>query len=136
MADIAVTAANVSPIQGSTQIESGYAGAAITAGQVVYYDSSSQSFKLADANLSGTAATIKGVALNGAASGQPLSVATKGPFNCGFTGTVGQVLVLSATAGAIAPVGDLTTGMYTSILGVVTASGVATLNIFNSGAAN
>lgn len=136
MADIAVTATSVAPIAQSTQIEYGTAGASITAGQSVYYDSSSQTYKLADANASATTAVVKGIALNGAASGQPLAVATGGTINPGFTGTVGQVVVLSATAGGLAPVGDLTTGWYTSIIGVVTAASVLTLKIFNSGAAN
>ena len=136
MADIAVTATSVAPIAQSTQIEYGTAGAAITAGQSVYYDSSSQTYKLADANASATTAVVKGIALNGAASGQPLAVATGGTINPGFTGTVGQVVVQSGTAGGLAPAGDLTTGWYTSIIGVVTAASVLTLKIFNSGAVN
>lgn len=136
MADISVTANNVAPITGSTQIEYGIAGATITAGQSVYLDASTQTFKLADANASAATAALKGIALNGAASGQPLAVATGGTLNPGFAGTVGQVVVLSATAGGLAPVGDLTTGWYTTIVGVVTAASVLTLKIFNSGATN
>jgi len=36
--------------------------------------------------------------------------------------TVGEVYVVSATAGGIAPVGDLTTGNYVTVLGVATTT--------------
>ena len=134
MADISVTATSVAPITDSTQIETGILGATVTAGQSVYLDAASQTYKLADSNASATTAQVKGIALNGGASGQPVAVATGGKINPGFTGTVGQVVVLSATPGGVAPVGDLTSGWYTSIIGVITAASQLTLRVFNSGA--
>ena len=53
MADLSITAASV-VAGGSARIAQGSAGAAITAGQVVYREAASGQFKLADAN-SGTA---------------------------------------------------------------------------------
>ena len=136
MADISVTAASVAPVTGSTQIEYGIAGASVTAGQAVYFDTSTSTYKLAGANASATTATVKGIALHAAAANQPLAVATGGTINPGFAGTVGQIVVCSATAGGLAPTSDLASGWYTSIIGVVTASSVLTLKIFNSGASN
>lgn len=136
MADIAITAASVLKSTSSV-IEGGTAGATITAGQTVYKDASdSNKVKLADANASDATAACVGIALNGAASGQPISFATSGPYTAGGTLTAGAVYVLSATAGAIAPVADLTTGWRTTILGVATSTTVLDLRIYASNTTN
>lgn len=133
MADVSVTATSVA-VASDTVIERGFAGATITAGQTVYL-SSSGTWLLADANASATTANVQGIALNGAASGQPVAVAVGGSLNPGFTVTVGAVYVLSATAGGIAPVADLATGWYTGIVGVgITASNLR-LIMFRAGVA-
>ena len=124
MADVTVTAANVARVTGSstfgndTQIDNGFAGAAITAGQSVYKDSAGL-YQLTDANLSAAAGVAVGIALNSApASGQPIAVAIGGTLNPGFTVTVGTIYVPSATAGGIAPSADLVTGWRTAIIGL------------------
>jgi hypothetical protein len=129
MADLTVTAANVAPGTDAT-IERNYnAGATITAGQTVYLSTTTNTWLLADANLSQAAAVLGGVALNGAASGQPLAVLTRGNLNPGATAVVGMVYVLSGTAGGIAPVADGVTGWYTSILGIGTTASNIAVNI-------
>jgi hypothetical protein len=132
MADITITAANV--VAGaSAQYYDTTAGATITAGQTVYIDASdSNKAKLADANASSTTATVKGVALNGASSGQPVKIQTSGSLTIGATITSGGVYVQSATAGGIAPVADLTTGWRTSIIGIGTSTSVLKLFVNNS----
>jgi len=129
MADLTVTAASVAPGTDAT-IEPNYnAGATITAGQTVYLSTTTNTWLLADANLSQAAAVLGGVALNGASSGQPLAVLTRGNLNPGATAVVGMVYVLSGTAGGIAPVADGVTGWYTSILGIGTTTSNIAVNI-------
>lgn len=135
MADVSVTAAEVLTDSGTITIDV-TAGATITAGQTVYLDSGDgNAAKLADANASSSTATVKGIALNGAADGQPLRVATAGTLDPGFTVTVGTIYVQSATAGAICPAADLATGHYVTVLGVGITASQLQLIMRNSGVA-
>jgi hypothetical protein len=78
MADISITAASVVPSTNAVK-RTGTAGATITAGQLVYKDASdSNKIKLAD-NDASAAATVVGIALNGASSGQPITYAETDP---------------------------------------------------------
>jgi hypothetical protein len=128
MADVSITAAQVAPISGTaneTRFSDGISGATVTAGQPIYKDASaSNQFKLADGNASLAAATVEGIALHGATSGQPLRCANGGYYYPGFAVVPGGVYVLSTTAGGIAPVADLTSDNYTTVLliGVTTAT--------------
>ena len=81
MADISVTASAVVASVTALVEHGGKAGATITAGQVLYKDSSDGKLKLAD-NDSGTAAvrTVYGIALHASLDGQPLSVIKRGPL--------------------------------------------------------
>lgn len=135
MADLTITATSVVAGGGAKTTE-GVAGATITAGQVVYYDTSAGTWKLADCD-SGTAAVRSpgGIALNGAASGQALRVLTSGPITIGATLTAGVAYYLSGTAGGICPVADLTTGDYPTIIGIATSTSVLDVQFHESGAA-
>lgn len=135
MADLTITAANVVKGSGSKVVE-GTAGASVTAGQVVYEDSATSTYKLADCD-SGTAAVRSpaGIALHAAGSGQPLAILTKGPITIGATLTAGVAYYLSATAGGIAPVADLGTGDYPTILGIATSTTVLDVLIHEAGVA-
>lgn len=134
MADLTVTAASVAQGTGA-RLERHTAGATITAGQLVYKDTSdSNKAKLADADTA-AASVILGVALNGASSGQPVTVQVAGDYNPGATATVGQVYVASTTAGGIAPYADLLTGDFVSIFGVATTASNISLSIKNSSTA-
>jgi hypothetical protein len=127
MADVVVTAASV--VKGSdTQMQDGILGATVTAGQTGYLDTATSTWKLADSNASLTTGTLGGIFLNGGVSGQPVKVAVSGSINPGFTVTVGSIYVLSATPGGIAPAADLTSGWYTSIVGIgITATSLMLL---------
>lgn len=133
MADLTITAANVSPVAGY-QFEDMTAGVAITAGDVIYKDSSDSLAKLADCDGAAALAVVKGIALNDAAVTQPVRVQTAGDLDVGATLTVGEIYVLSGTAGNICPEGDLATNDKVCILGVATAADNLKLSIFNSGA--
>ncbi len=129
MADLTITAANVAPGTNASIDRSYLAGATITAGQTVYLDTTTTTWKLADANLSQAAAVLGGVALHGASSGQPLAVQTRGQITIGATVAVGTIYQLSATAGGIAPSADAVSGWYTSTLGVAITTGIIDINI-------
>ena len=135
MADLSITANNVVPVAGAT-IKNGTAGATITAGQVVYLDSVDGKYKLADAD-SATAAVRSpaGVALNGAANGQPLAIASAGRVTIGATMTAGVAYYLSPNPGGIAPVADILTGDYPTIIGLAISTTVLDIKIHESGVA-
>ena len=97
--------------------EVGTAGAAITIGQPLYYDAGSETWKLADANVL-AASYVGGIAGSAAASGQQVIVITEDPdLTLGATlSMTAPIYCLSATAGGIAPVADVTTGWYPSVI--------------------
>ncbi len=134
MADVSITATSVAPGT-DTQYMDGFLGASVTAGQVVYLDTATNTFKLADANASSTTANAAGIAMNGGASGQPVKVAVAGTITAGGTLTTGSVYVLSATAGGIAPVADLASGHYPVIVGIATSAALLKLSMFKGGVA-
>lgn len=114
MADYTVTAANVLA-SGTATKTTGVAGTTITAGQALYADASdSNKLKLADANASSAAATLVGIALHAALAGQPITYATADDdFTHGLTTVAASdVIILSGTAGALAPVADLASGWF------------------------
>ncbi len=129
MADISITAANV--VAGSTaSITRGTAGVTITAGQVVYLDSTTGKWALADTD-SATAAVraAHGIALNGAALNQPVAVATAGPVTIGATIAAGVAYYLSGTPGGICPVADVEAGDYPCVIGMGASTTVLNVGI-------
>lgn len=138
MAAISITAANVVPSAQAVVNNSLLAGAAITAGQAVYADSSN-TWQLTDADLSATAAQCHGIALNNAAAGQPLSVCTEDMTGLTLGGTVaaGDTIYTSPTAGGVTKTqADLVTGVYTTVLGVAISATKIKLKIIPSGVAH
>jgi len=134
MADVSVTAANVAMHATAASTAQVTYGATITQGQVLYMDTSdSNKYKLADADLSAAAAVVGGIALTPGDANDKGYIATRGPIDVGGTLTVGEIYVLSGTAGGIAPEADLTTSDYVSILGVASAADQLELNLNNSG---
>ena len=132
MADIVITPANVVAVSVSKQECT--AGAAITAGQAVYVDTANDNVvKLAQADGTALEATVKGIALNGASTGQPVLIATSGTLTIGGVAAVGTVYVLSDAAGGICPAADLGVGDYCSIIGVGITAANITISILNSG---
>lgn len=129
-ADLSVTAASVVP-GARARILTGTAGATITAGQIVYLDATTSTYKLADANASAATSTAIGMALNAASSGQPISVdVDDDDLTVGATlSMTAPVYVVSATAGGIAPIADLTTGWYPCVVIVAKSTTKAVLKI-------
>lgn len=128
MADLTVTASSVSASASATVVRSGTAGATITAGQPLYSDGS-DSNELKPAQATSAKSNCVGIALNGATDGQPVAYCSKDSgFTPGATLVVGTVYAVSATAGGIAPVADLTTGDYACVLGVAKTTSVLNLD--------
>ena len=133
MADLSITAASVVAGSGARKVN-GVAGATITAGQVVYLDSSDSKYKLAD-NDSATAAVRSpaGIALHAASSNQPLTILTAGPITIGATVAAGDVYCMSSTAGGICPVADIAAGDYNTIIGIGTSTTVIDVKLHEAG---
>lgn len=135
MSDLVITAANVVAGSGSRQ-EAGVAGASVTAGQVVYEDTATDSVKLADNNSATAAArSPKGIALHAAAAGQPLAYLKGGRITIGATLTPGVAYYLSDTPGGICPVADLATGEYPTIIGLAVSTTVLDVKFHEAGVA-
>ena len=134
MADLSITSSSVQPASGATLI-TGTAGAAVTAGQPIYKDSGDgNKLKPADANASETTAAAVGIAVNDAADEQPLTYITRGNLVTDGTTVKGTIYSLSTTAGGIAPVADLGTGAFTTILAVASdTAGTLAVHIHRSG---
>lgn len=121
MADLTITAADVKKTD-STLIAEGISGGTVTAGQPVYKDSTaSNKLKAADADVLASAAAV-GIALHGASADQPLKYAYGGNLTLSNVMTAGAVYVVSTNAGGIAPVADLGSGDYVTLLGVATSA--------------
>lgn len=128
MADLTITAASVVAGTNSQQ-ETGTAGEAITAGQVVYRDST-RKWKLADSDSDTDAARrATGIALNGAAANQPITVHRSGDITIGATLTAGTAYYLSATAGGICPVADVGAGESVCLLGLAKSTALLAVDI-------
>jgi len=130
MADISVTASSVLGASSAVKTH-GTAGATITAGQVVYLDSTTSTYKLADADSGTAAAKVPvGIALHGASSGQPLTILERGNLTLNAVLTAGTAYYLSpTTAGGICPVADVTSGDDVVLLGLATSTTVLAVDI-------
>lgn len=133
MVDIAITAANVVAGTGAT-LAAGKAGATVSAGQVVYQDPTTGLYSPA-LNNSATAAVRSpaGIALNGAAAGQPLQVIQAGPVTIGGILAPGVMYYLSSTGGGICPVADLGAGKYPAALGFAISTAVVSVKLQEAG---
>ena len=131
MTDLSITAANVA--KGSDAlVEHGTAGEAVTQGQPVYLDSADGKYKLSDNDATGKK-VVRGIALNSAADGQPLTIQRGGDITIGATLTAGARYYLSDTAGGIIPEADLGTGMDVVLLGLAKSTSVLALDIQTPG---
>lgn len=137
MAALSITVAQVlAPTDGSGNFITGVAGADITAGQSVYLDSSTNTYKLADSNASQATAQAVGIATHGALTGQPIRIqGGRGGYltlGAGAAPAVGMIYCVGATAGSIVPSADLTTADYVTILGVGATTNRIQMDVFVS----
>lgn len=139
MADVTLTAVTVDRVTDPNPvIVTGDAGATIAAGQPVYFDSGTTSYKLANAVTSSATAKVVGIAINSAIAGQPVEVLTKGVLTC--TGlTAGRTYVASgAVSGNIAPDADMEAASTwrNSQIGIALSSTKLKVQIHNSDTVN
>ena len=132
MADLVITPANVGINVANPDVQVVQIGETVSQGQGVYLKLSDQKYWLADATGSDTS-NVYGVALTGGGADDFVIVMRGGQMNIGATLTVGETYVVSATSGGVAPIGDLVSTNYVSILGVATAVDNLELSINVSG---
>lgn len=137
MADIVVTATAVLP--GSNAVtENGVLGAAATAGQVLYKEAATGTWKLADAD----AATAEqrqatGFALNGGAIGQPVRVLREGDMTMNAALTAGLGYFLSGlAAGGFCLVADVGAGEFVVPVGFAKSTTVLAVKFQYPGVSN
>jgi hypothetical protein len=131
VADVTITPANVISTA-TTVMKSGFAGAAVTAGQAVYVDPADGKVKPALATADATS-TVAGIALHAAAVGQPVWYTTDGPLNVGAVLAAGKLYVLSgAGAGGIAPAADLAVNWRTTVVGYAKTTSQLQLTLHNT----
>jgi hypothetical protein len=134
MADLTITAANVIAQNGAQRLV-GTAGATVTAGQPVYLEASTQTYKLADVNSATAEVRVPvGIALHASLAGQPLAVCTAGPLAIGATLVAGVAYYASGTPGGIRPAADNVTGDYPVLLGMALSTTVLNVDIQAPGA--
>lgn len=124
MADITVNATSVTWVSGVRESK-GLAGATITPGQAVYLDTTTNTYKLADADTDAES-VVAGIALDTAVSGRPFLFAPPGAvINFGATLTAGTIYVAATTPGGIAPWADLAAGDYVNVICIGAGTGNA-----------
>lgn len=128
MADLTQTPANVRIGSDSATKSTVQAGEAISAGMPVYYKSTDSKYYKADANAGVSESNAAGIALTNASINDYFEMQTAGDINLGATLTVGEIYIVSATAGAICPHGDLGSGHYACILGIAKSASLLTLD--------
>ena len=128
MADISVTS---TAVQGGKGV-SALAAVIITAGEVVYLDTSGNA-NLAD-NTAALTAAVAGIALNDAQVNQPVGILKTGILTMNGVLTAGVVYTLSGLAnpttpapGTFKPAGDAVSSEFVTVIGV--AMSATTLNI-------
>ena len=131
MADLVITTTGVNGVIGGNQYDDGIGNAAITIGQTCYQNPTDSYWypALASSTAAASGTTNFGIALSTiVAAGQPVRIFISGTISPGCTGmSVGQTYVLSANSGKIAPVSDLTTNNYVTVIGVaISASQIET----------
>lgn len=136
MAAISITAANVIASAAAVTRKEYAFGATITAGQLVYLNSSNQwALVDLDGNLGTGLNDVRGVALNGGAINQPAVVVTSDTdFTPGGTLTNGLVVYGFTTAGAISQADIPGSGAYPVVVGIAKSTTKMNLNCFASGA--
>lgn len=127
MAAVSITAASLVPSTTTSNIiENTYlAGATITRGLSVYLDTTANTWKLADSDLSAAAAGslgLFGVSLSDVVATQAMLVFISGDLGMGVCLTAGKVYCINTVAGEIIAHAELASGTRVTILGVATST--------------
>lgn len=129
MVDISITPANVVASSTATR-ENGTAGASILAGKVVYKDSTTNKYVLADSNLANVEGRVpRGIAMHAAENNQPLAIHRAGDITIGATLVAGQDYYLSDTAGGICPRADVGATENVVLIGLAKSTTILAVDI-------
>ena len=131
MTAITITPADVIAAAGSS-LGTGTSEGTITAGDVVYLNTSTSRYALADADVEATS-VVAGIALNGASASQPFDFIKSGTLTVGAQATTGLVYYLSPTAGQFDDAVPASSD-YVTTLGIGLTSTTISINIHVSGA--
>lgn len=134
MADLTVIAANVKPGT-DTVTKRGIAGEAINAGESVFV-AADGGIELCENDQAALDAACVGVSLNDAAADQPIEYGFSGTVNMGAILAIGQVYIVGAAPGGIAPEGDAVATEFVTVVGVATTTSLLKLGILQSGVAH
>lgn len=133
MADLVTTQAVPQP---GARLRRYTAAASVVAGNVLYRDATSTypgGVNLADNNAADPAkARAVGIAANAAVAGAPVDAVWDGDVDLGVAVAKGSIFAVSSTPGKIAPVADLASGDYTTILGVGKGGNILKVRLFPS----
>ena len=128
MADLTITPADVLAAAGATIARNSLSGEALEIGDVVYQDAQDGN-KLKKAQAVDGKREVYGICLNSTdATDQPVAVITNGNLSLGSILTVGTVYGLSATAGKIAPIADLVSSDFVTVLGPADTTSILKVN--------
>ena len=134
MADLTLVAADVVADFNAT-IKTGVAGEALSAGDVVYADSTdSDELKMAKHDGTAAQALVVGIVLADALDTATVSYISSGELALGGVLTKGIIYVLSANFGKIAVVADPGTGDYVTVVGVAKSAATLEVKFIVSGA--
>jgi hypothetical protein len=129
MADLSQTAASVKRGSTTTPTQNVQYGETITQGQPLYRATDGKWYRC-DANDGVAKAVVGGIALTpgvadeGGTIALPSSTPGASLVNLGATLAVGTPYGVSATVGAIAPIADITSTQFVSIIGIATTTAV------------
>lgn len=134
MANLSQTAANVK-LKNTGPIATMVAGETLTQGQPFYTDTDSKGWRC-DNNNGIEKAAASGIVLTPALVGETFVYAMPGAsVDLGATLAVGETYCVSATVGAICPIGDLIGGNFVTTLGIATSTSTLPLRPVVSGVA-
>lgn len=126
MANLTQTAANVK-IKSQAGVSVGQGGEALTQGQPIYQTAGK--WYRCDANDTAAKAVCQAIVLTPTATDGYFAYATPGAeIDLGATLAVGEVYVVSADVGAIAPIADLVSTNYVTTLGTATTTSTLVFN--------
>lgn len=135
MAALTITAANVGlSTESGASTSAVQFGEAITQGQAVYQNTSDNKYYKTDADDTVAKSLCAGIALTKGDADDYGVICTDGDMDLGATLTIGETYALDGggTTGAIAPVADLATGDWVTILGVAITASRIHLDIYAS----
>ena len=138
MVDVSVTAANLRTTANVAKFYNNQtAGEALTRGEACYKKASDEKWWLADADASAEASgsTVRvGIAAQDVGAEQIVDIVYYDPtFTPGFTVVANTVYAVSATAGGIMPIADISAGDYGVFLMIGISTTQAFLDIRKSG---